>query len=1386
MLLPTLEAIDLAIGDALASMLQWAGEVLAQLGVPVVSLQQDATNVVSFRAETPQLERPAARRNRDICHWLLIAGGPYPPHGTALPAPSAPSKRTGLWLVCLEGRAAIWLQDAAVVYQGRPLLARDTQLVVLFRNRGRRPLRLEHVPDLQWAPILGALTEAGVVALGGGPIFGALELVQLAQNAQDFDGMRRFQAAGGLRGLELRRHDEAGAEALEVDSSSAASFASRISSSHSDTSESMPSAPASSSSHSSSSSRSGSPASLPDNEVEQDDDDEEHPVVAVSSATGSSGVAPAEEPTGVAVPARHPLWAMPELVAKILMATMGLDDETMYRSSERWRGAVRGAVHATRLCKEIRLAATPLLQSHVERLVRERWLCRDPGDSQTASTGQLLVTTYLEPLHACAAADDNFDILLKRLVEAQGPGSEVEEATKDLLSDYEVVLPRAPATHAELPRLSMVVPPLRLRTWLARKMAEIVAQEQTPQTATVKEVYKSLEKELKIKARLESETRILCPGMLFATTKFAKGTTGPLVTDFTIAICSRLEPILEEKPGPWEIASHFHVVFAGMDTDGVAWSPAQAWMPNGVSLPLGVMTEGPGSWPRSQDDLTTWASTNSRIQTQCLYFGGARQMLRRMLLECAGHAITHATRCLHLAGPQVKQGPQWDNWLHRTVALPLVARARAEALRSTLPNWRNEGSDGRNTGRNAGDGAKAASTTERFAEHHVLEAYRRSARLTPGLAAQELAEKLLLSLFMPQPAFLRVALPNSATPTTPLMLEGSNAQLARYAQTAMFPWYLAVGSRLRRLKAALIEALCAAIHTPREFCRKALVQDARSPPDVCSSRGRAENIQARFVDLSKLCEAVCKSKLNEVLLTPPELNAAGTAAGLEVKVSWLQSRTADEDLCEQRDGYYWHRSILRIQAASGEWSFSFPDSGADSQRLYAAQPVGFRALQFASCPVALQWTPIHAGTLLLKHKCDGRGDHRCDTERDAGAGGAGAGAARLDAGAGGAGAGAVRLDAGASGAGAGAVRLDAGASGAGAGERARASAGKRPSAGSGGEHACAPWPRPIQLTKKAGPELARTASLFTNVEKAIRNHDFILLASCMRRNAPAVGHWKTNEFAAGRSLLKREAVHPPSVPTATRAPSAELRIAVAAERVLLLRLATKVVHPDAAHPEVPVADANRALDACVLAYRAAQLELDCLEKHLDAHETAAGKAEDTDDGEPCFICGESQEAEENALVLCERCNAYVHQRCHDPPVASAALGESEVDWQCGWCASGWPESVAYDVHQCRAFLTEVRQDGETYEVCRMCARTHTLLDCAQQPPTREPEAEAVHDQRSARALKRPRDEELSDRRALTLFDATVATQDLSRVSRKEASGARWTAAQERTRLPAGE
>ena len=138
----------------------------------------------------------------------------------------------------------------------------------------------------------------------------------------------------------------------------------------------------------------------------------------------------------------------------------------------------------------------------------------------------------------------------------------------------------------------------------------------------------------------------------------------------------------------------------------------------------------------------------------------------------------------------MKHGPQWDNWLHRTVALPLTATARAEALRSTLPNWRNEGSDGRNTGRNAGDGAKAASTTERFAEDHVLEAYRRCARasLTSALMASMLAEKLLLILFMPQPASLNAALPNSEKrsalhSSTPLMLEASNAQLATEART---------------------------------------------------------------------------------------------------------------------------------------------------------------------------------------------------------------------------------------------------------------------------------------------------------------------------------------------------------------------------------------------------------------------------------------------------------------------------------------------------------------------------------------------------------------------------------------------------------------------------
>jgi hypothetical protein len=78
-------------------------------------------------------------------------------------------------------------------------------------------------------------------------------------------------------------------------------------------------------------------------------------------------------------------------------------------------------------------------------------------------------------MHACAAADDNFDNLLREhLVEALGRGSEPEEATAvcgaalllDYARDYAVVLPETHATHAVLPRLSMVVPPIRLRTWL--------------------------------------------------------------------------------------------------------------------------------------------------------------------------------------------------------------------------------------------------------------------------------------------------------------------------------------------------------------------------------------------------------------------------------------------------------------------------------------------------------------------------------------------------------------------------------------------------------------------------------------------------------------------------------------------------------------------------------------------------------------------------------------------------------------------------------------------------------------------------------------------------------------------------------------------------------
>lgn len=47
-----------------------------------------------------------------------------------------------------------------------------------------------------------------------------------------------------------------------------------------------------------------------------------------------------------------------------------------------------------------------------------------------------------------------------------------------------------------------------------------------------------------------------------------------------------------------------------------------------------------------------------------------------MLVECAGGANTDAKVSLQLAGQRVKHGPQWDNWLHRTVALPLTAIAQ--------------------------------------------------------------------------------------------------------------------------------------------------------------------------------------------------------------------------------------------------------------------------------------------------------------------------------------------------------------------------------------------------------------------------------------------------------------------------------------------------------------------------------------------------------------------------------------------------------------------------------------------------------------------------------------------------------------------------------------
>ena len=84
-------------------------------------------------------------------------------------------------------------------------------------------------------------------------------------------------------------------------------------------------------------------------------------------------------------------WAMSPLQRTCLHVSLGESDGRIPRS--------------LRLCKEIKLAATPLLQSHVGRLLNERWLCREQGDSQSASTtlqstGQLLVTAYLEPMHA--------------------------------------------------------------------------------------------------------------------------------------------------------------------------------------------------------------------------------------------------------------------------------------------------------------------------------------------------------------------------------------------------------------------------------------------------------------------------------------------------------------------------------------------------------------------------------------------------------------------------------------------------------------------------------------------------------------------------------------------------------------------------------------------------------------------------------------------------------------------------------------------------------------------------------------------------------------------------------------------------------------------------
>lgn len=101
-----------------------------------------------------------------------------------------------------------------------------------------------------------------------------------------------------------------------------------------------------------------------------------------------------------------------------------------------------------------------------------------------------------------------------------------------------------------------------------------------------------------------------------------------------------------------------------------------------------------------------------------------------------------------------------------------------------------------------------------------------------------------------------------------------------------------------------------------------------------------------------------------------------------------------------------------------------------------------------------------------------------------------------------------------------------------------------------------------------------------------------------------------------------------------------------------------------------VVDCDKAKKRCLVCFEdGSEMWLNNRDVHLQLSLDQLSEDEDI----VCCVCDDGTSEEPNEIILCDVCNQGYHQRCHNPPVDSSKIDESEEatdhkDWFCATCS----------------------------------------------------------------------------------------------------------------------